>query len=71
MGMKICLDTWAWVDTDMNEGMLVALNVDDVAQGQAVSGDEQKEESTAWGCDTREIQSGEVDTKKDPTTPRV
>ena len=49
MGMKRCLDTWTWVDTDMNEGMLGAPNVDGVDQGQAVSGDEQKEENTAWG----------------------
>ena len=49
MGMKRCLDTWTWVDTDMNEGMLVAPNVGGVDQRQAVSGGEQKEENTAWG----------------------
>ena len=70
MGMKRCLDTWAWVDTDMNDGMLVVLNVDGMAQGQAVSGDEQKKTQPGDSY-TREIQSGEVDTQKDPTTPRV
>ena len=70
VGMKRCLDTWAWVDTDMNEGMLVVLNVDGMAQGQAVSGDEQKKTQPGDSY-TREIQSGEVDTQKDRTTPRV
>lgn len=69
MGMKRCLDTWAWVDTDTNEGMLVVPNVDGMAQRHAVSGDEQKKTQPEDSY-TREIQFG-VDTQKDPTTPRV